>query len=88
MGRRLKHVRDKDLAKGQFKSWAKDNCDFDSSTASRMIQAVEQFGDATSHLSTGKIFEMLSLPESVDRADFVRSRTPSHRPAKRKRSTR
>lgn len=71
IGKRLKHVRDSDLAKGQFKKWAHENCDFDSSTASRFIQAFEQFGDATSHLPMGKIFEMLSLPETVDRAEFL-----------------
>ncbi|WP_246029135.1 DUF3102 domain-containing protein [Paenibacillus humicus] len=71
IGKRLKHVRDNDLAPGSFKSWAKDHCQFDASTASRFIQAFEQLGDATSHLPTGKLFEMLSLPESIDRAEFI-----------------
>lgn len=71
IGKRLKHVKENDLAKGDFKQWATEYCDFDSSTASRFIQAYEQFGGATSHLPTGKIFEMLSLPESVDRSEFV-----------------
>ncbi|MFF2907683.1 hypothetical protein [Paenibacillus sp. NPDC057934] len=64
-------MKENDLAEGDFKQWAAEHCEFDSSTASRFIQAYEQFGDATSHLPSSKIFEMLSLPESVDRSEFV-----------------
>ncbi|MDY8023396.1 DUF3102 domain-containing protein [Paenibacillus polymyxa] len=71
IGKRLKHVKENDLAQGRFKQWAKDNCDFDPSTAARFIQAYEQFGDATSQLPVSKLFEMLSLPESVDRLEFI-----------------
>lgn len=71
IGIRLKWVKEKDLTKGEFWQWAKNNCDFDASTATRLIQVVDQFGLATSQVSTSKLFEMLTLPKNIDRQEFI-----------------
>ncbi|MDQ0047013.1 hypothetical protein J2T18_001285 [Paenibacillus polymyxa] len=57
---------------GQFSEWL-ESIDFNHSTANKMMMAYEQFGKSESspNLGTGKIFEMLSLPDSIDRLEFV-----------------
>jgi Protein of unknown function (DUF3102) len=58
---------------GGWLKWLSEHVEFDRTQAHRLIQTFEQFGDvATSqHLQVGKIFEMLSLPPDIDRAEFV-----------------
>ncbi|MCP3777062.1 DUF3102 domain-containing protein [Paenibacillus sp. MZ03-122A] len=73
IGKRLKHVKEikeNDLVHGEWEKWLK-TVDLTPKTAQRMIKAFEQFGDATSQLPVSKLFEMLSLPESIDRLDFI-----------------
>lgn len=72
IGRRLKHVKENNLVHGEWMSWLK-SVDMNHQTAQKIIQAHDQFGNlATSRsIPIGKLFELLSLPPSVDRAEFI-----------------
>jgi TolA-binding protein len=73
IGKRLKHVKKFDLAHGDFGKWVKTEIGLTPSQASHFISAFDQFGDlpTSASLQASKIFEMLSLPDSVDRAEFI-----------------
>ncbi|WJM63722.1 hypothetical protein QTN46_08975 [Bacillus amyloliquefaciens] len=72
IGRRLKHVKENDLAHGEYMQWLK-KIDIEHTSATRMIKASEQFSNIamSQGITAGKIFEMLSLPPSIDRQDFM-----------------
>lgn len=73
IGRRLKHVKENDLAHGEFGKWLEENVEMSWQTANKFMKAYEQLGDyATSrNLTTSKIFEVIALPAIIDRQEFI-----------------
>jgi len=67
----LKHVKEYDLTHGEFGKWS-ESIGLSSKHVSRYIQAYEQFSPTSGNLPVSKIFEMLSLPESIDREEFIK----------------
>ncbi|EJL31793.1 DUF3102 domain-containing protein [Brevibacillus sp. BC25] len=80
IGKRLRHVKEYDLTHGRWLDWLA-SLQIEARQAQRFMQAYEQFGDtsASTHLESGKIIEMLTLPPEVDRAEFIekKHRVPS-----------
>jgi hypothetical protein len=66
IGRRLKHVRDNDLAHGQWTNWVEEKCGFTVRTAQRFIKIVEELGGKAttwSHLGWRALYEIATMPE-------------------------
>ncbi|XLP22013.1 DUF3102 domain-containing protein [Bacillus toyonensis] len=72
IGKRLKHVKENDLVHGEFGEWL-ENIDFNHSTANKFMKAYEQFANSEliPNLGTAKIFQLISMPQEIDRQQFI-----------------
>ncbi|OUB07789.1 hypothetical protein BK708_37500 [Bacillus thuringiensis serovar yunnanensis] len=72
IGKRLKYVKENDLVHGEWIKWLKE-IGMDRSDAFRFIEAYEEFKDVGTyqHLSQSKIFQIVMLPKSVNRQQFI-----------------
>ncbi|WP_256332349.1 DUF3102 domain-containing protein [Paenibacillus sp. CF095] len=78
IGRRLKGVRDEPdkyrlLDYRDWERWCEKEVEMSRRSANRLIQAFEELGTMSSHISPGKIFEIIQLPSDVDRNEFITS---------------
>lgn len=63
-------MKENDLVHGEFGSWA-ESVGFSSSNVSRYIRVFEEYSSMSTNLPSSKLLEMLSLPETVDRSEFI-----------------
>lgn len=73
IGRRLKHVKENDLAHGQYIEWLR-TIEMTPRHAQQFVQLADEFeGNAKSvaHLGFAKLLQIAQLPSDIDRADFV-----------------
>ncbi len=73
IGKRLKYVKENDLMQGQWTTWCEKQCGIKRQTANRFIQAFEQFPNGTTsyQIESAKVFELLSLPQEINRQQFI-----------------
>lgn len=72
IGRRLKWVKENDLVHGEFGKWL-ESIEMDRSTSAKFIKSYEQFKNVGTlpHLSASKIFQIVSLPQDIDKEEFI-----------------
>lgn len=63
------------MVHGEWGRWLQTNIEFSQEQARKFIRSYEQFGNSTTswNLDTNKLFEMISLPTSIDRQEFIDS---------------
>lgn len=68
----MKWVKENDLVHGEWEKWLLNNVNFSDRQARRFIQAYEEFKmDDIVRFGNSKVFEILQLPESIDRQNFI-----------------
>ncbi|WP_010494973.1 DUF3102 domain-containing protein [Paenibacillus elgii] len=66
IGRRLKHVKENDLAHGQWERWCREQIEMDPSEARKFMRVVEQLGDTNrctyTEMGLRALYEIATLP--------------------------
>ncbi|PEL13772.1 DUF3102 domain-containing protein [Bacillus sp. AFS017336] len=74
IGKRLEHAKNelfKEKGYGEFDKWCNKDLDMTRQTVNRFIKAHKELGTTSFQLGSGKIFEILQLPENVDKQEFI-----------------
>lgn len=81
IGRRLKHVKENDLAHGEFGKWL-ERIEMDKSQASRFIKVVEEHGNkiASTQIPMTILYEIATLPEPERTKEHVTTKGETKTP--------
>lgn len=73
IGKRLKHVKENDLAHGEWEKYCKEEIDISPAYANRYIKVFEEFGESNQYTSIGlnKLYMIATLPEEARKEEHV-----------------
>lgn len=83
IGRRLKHVKENDLAHGEWTKWCKESLGMSVGNADKFIVVFDRLGanySTSSSLGMSALYEIATLPESERQSEHVTSKGESKKP--------
>ena len=82
IGRRLKHVKENDLAHGEWAKWCESTIRIDRSTANKFIRVYDELEDVGTypHLGLRALYEIATLPPEHREAEHVTSKGETKTP--------
>src|SRR5690625_1886084 len=82
IGRRLKHVKENDLAHGEWSEWCRDEIGMDRAQADKFIRVVDELGNEFTYTQLGinALYHIATLPPAEREAEHTTSKGETKTP--------